>query len=58
MNAEATNFNDDSFDINNIGLTELMDARVSYLQSTPEFIATPPSINNISVSLFICSKLL
>jgi hypothetical protein len=35
---------------NNIGLTELMDARVSYLQATPEFIATPPSINNVSSS--------
>ena len=33
-----------------IGITELMDARVSYLQSTSEFIATPPSINNVSSS--------
>ena len=37
---------------NNIGLTELMDARVSYLQSTPEFTAIPPTVlvlNNNSV---------
>jgi len=33
---------------NNIGLTELMDARVSYLQSTAELTAIPPSIGNVS----------
>jgi len=35
---------------NNIGLTELMDARVSFLQALPEFIATPPSISSVSSS--------
>jgi len=32
---------------NNIGLTELMDARVSYLQALPEFTAIPPTVSNI-----------
>ncbi|HIG31922.1 MAG TPA: T9SS type A sorting domain-containing protein [Flavobacteriales bacterium] len=33
---------------NNIGLTELMDARVAYLQGLSEFTASPPSITNLS----------
>ncbi len=33
---------------NNIGLIELMNARVSFLQSLPEFTAATPVINNIS----------
>ena len=33
---------------NNIGLTELMNERVSFLQSLSEYTATPPTINNIS----------
>ncbi|MGY8989197.1 MAG: T9SS type A sorting domain-containing protein, partial [Flavobacteriales bacterium] len=35
---------------NNIGLTELMDARVSYLQSTPEFTAIPPAVSVLNSS--------
>ncbi len=35
---------------NNIGLTELMDARVSYLQSIPEFTATPPTVSVLNSS--------
>ena len=30
-----------------IGITELMDARLNYLQSTPEFTATPPTLTSI-----------
>ena len=33
-----------------IGITELMDARVTYLQSLPEFTAIPPAISNVSSS--------
>ncbi len=35
---------------NNIGLTELMDARVSYLQSIPEFTAIPPTVSVLNSS--------
>ena len=31
-----------------IGITELMNARVVFIQSLPEFLATPPSISNIT----------
>ena len=31
-----------------IGLTELMDARLNYLQSLPEFSANPPSISTVN----------
>ena len=31
-----------------IGITELMNARVTYLQSLPEFTAIPPAISNIT----------
>ena len=30
-----------------VGITELMDSRVTYLQGLPEFTATPPTISNI-----------
>ena len=33
---------------NVIGITELMNARVTYLQSLPEFTAIPPTISNIT----------
>ncbi len=33
---------------NNIGITELMDARINFLQSLTEFTAVPPVISNIS----------
>ena len=33
-----------------IGITELMNARVTYLQSLPEFTAIPPAISNITSS--------
>jgi len=33
-----------------VGLTELMDARVNYIQALPEFTATPPTISNITAS--------
>ena len=32
---------------NIIGITELMDARLTYLQSTPEFTASPPTLTSI-----------
>ena len=35
---------------NNIGLTELMDARVSYLNSNTEFLATPPNVSILNSS--------
>ena len=35
---------------NIIGITELMDARVTYLQSTIDFTATPPAITSISTN--------
>jgi hypothetical protein len=35
---------------NNIGLIELMDARVSYLQATPEFTAIPPTVSVLNSS--------
>ncbi len=31
-----------------VGITELMNARVVFIQSLPEFIATPPTISNIT----------
>ena len=38
---------------NNIGLTELMNARVSYLQSTPEFTALTPTVSILNSSTFL-----